>query len=100
MWLGNKDKVYILDKTENNPVTINGKFGTHPAWAVEYDIKSNTCEYITVDEGHKLMIDRPMDVLSNTFCACGAQLGNGTWAIFGGNQRESLLHSTVLSELG
>jgi len=44
MWLGNKDKVYILDKTENNPVTINGKFGTHPAWAVEYDIKSNTCE--------------------------------------------------------
>jgi hypothetical protein len=43
MWLGNKDKVYILDKTENNPVTINGQFGTHPAWAVEYDIKSNTC---------------------------------------------------------
>jgi hypothetical protein len=47
MWLGNKDKVYILDKTENNPVTINGKFGTHPAWAVEYDIKSNTCEYMS-----------------------------------------------------
>jgi len=36
------------------------------------------------------MVDRPMDVLSNTFCACGAQLGNGTWAIFGGNQRESI----------
>jgi hypothetical protein len=100
MWLGNKDKVYILDKTENNPVTINGKFGTHPAWAVEYDIKSNTCEYITCRWRTKLMIDRPMDVLSNTFCACGAQLGNGTWAIFGGNQRESLLHSTVLLELG
>jgi hypothetical protein len=32
-----------------------------------------------------------MDVLSNTFCACGAQLGNGTWAIFGGNQRKQLL---------
>ena len=31
-----------------------------------------------------------MDVLSNTFCACGAQLGNGTWAIFGGNQRKSM----------
>jgi hypothetical protein len=44
MWLGNNKKVYILDKTENNPVTINGKFGTHPAWAVEYDIASNTCE--------------------------------------------------------
>jgi hypothetical protein len=40
-----------------------------------------------------LIVDRPMDVLSNTFCACGAQLGNGTWAIFGGNQRESLKYS-------
>jgi len=46
------------------------------------------------------MKDRPMDVLSNTFCACGAQLGNGTWAIFGGNQRESLLRLTTLVELG
>lgn len=44
MWLGNKQKVYILDKTENNPVTINGRYGSHPAWAVEYDIASNTCE--------------------------------------------------------
>jgi len=43
MWLGNNKKVYILDKTENNPVSITGKFGTHPAWAVEYDIASNTC---------------------------------------------------------
>lgn len=46
MWLGNKEKVYILDKTENNPVTINGRYGSHPAWAVEYDIASNTCEFL------------------------------------------------------
>lgn len=91
MWLGNKDKVYILDKTENNPVTIDGQFGTHPAWAVEYDIKSNTCMSPRLEQALRLQLDRPMDVLSNTFCACGAQLGNGTWAIFGGNQRKSLV---------
>jgi hypothetical protein len=27
-----------------------------------------------------------MDVFSNTFCAAGTQLGNGTWAVFGGNK--------------
>lgn len=29
MFLGTADKVYIIDKTEANPATING----HPAWA-------------------------------------------------------------------
>jgi hypothetical protein len=29
-----------------------------------------------------------MDVYSNTFCAGGGVLGNGTWVVFGGNQRE------------
>jgi hypothetical protein len=33
-------------------------------------------------------IDRAMDVFSNTFCAGGGVLGNGTFAVFGGNQRE------------
>ena len=33
--------------------------------------------------------DRTMDVESNTFCACGGEMGNGTWAVFGGNQRQS-----------
>ena len=30
LFLGNKDKVYIIDKTQNNQAQING----HPAWAV------------------------------------------------------------------
>ena len=30
LFLGNKDKVYIIDKTQNNEATVNG----HPAWAV------------------------------------------------------------------
>jgi hypothetical protein len=30
LYLGNADKVYIIDKTQNNEAQING----HPAWAV------------------------------------------------------------------
>ncbi|TYJ51663.1 hypothetical protein B9479_007751 [Cryptococcus floricola] len=72
MFLGNDKKAYVIDKTENNPVTIDGEYGSHPAWATEYDIETN--EY------------RAMDVYSNTFCAGGNVMGNGTWVIFGGNQ--------------
>jgi len=43
MFLGTKNKVYVLDKSENNPLEITGEFGTHPAWAVEYDLANNTC---------------------------------------------------------
>ncbi|KAK4686430.1 hypothetical protein P7C73_g3698, partial [Tremellales sp. Uapishka_1] len=53
-------------------LSIDGLYGTHPAWAVEYDVNNNTY--------------RTMDVYSNTFCAGGAVLGNGTWIVFGGNQ--------------
>ncbi|WWC91234.1 uncharacterized protein L201_006176 [Kwoniella dendrophila CBS 6074] len=68
MFLGTSNKVYIVDKTENNNATVNG----HPAWATEYDINTNTF--------------RTMDVLSNSFCAGGTVLGNGTWLNVGGNQ--------------
>lgn len=82
MFLGTKNKVYIVDKTgepfcmlsyvaliiERNNITING----HPAWATEYDLTTNQA--------------RPMDVLSNSFCAGGTVLGNGTWLNVGGNQ--------------
>ncbi|WWD21146.1 hypothetical protein CI109_105627 [Kwoniella shandongensis] len=68
MFLGTMNKVYIVDKTENNNITING----HPAWASEYDLATNE--------------PRPMDVLSNSFCAGGTVLGNGTWLNVGGNQ--------------
>ncbi|WVQ99832.1 hypothetical protein IAU59_006975 [Kwoniella sp. CBS 9459] len=72
VFLGNNKKIYVLDKTENNPIEITGRYGTHAAWATEYDIETN--EY------------RTMDVFSNTFCAGGGVLGNGTWVVFGGNQ--------------
>jgi len=32
MFLGTLDKVYIVDKVENNPAQVNG----HPAWAQGY----------------------------------------------------------------
>lgn len=31
MFLGTSNKVYIVDKTERNPVNVTSKYGTHPA---------------------------------------------------------------------
>ncbi|KAJ6513221.1 glyoxal oxidase [Mycena sanguinolenta] len=67
MFLGTLDKVFILDKVENNPVEIE----QHPAWASEYALEANTA--------------RPMNAITNTFCAGGTVLGNGTWINIGGN---------------
>ncbi|GAA6008277.1 uncharacterized protein JCM10292_004115, partial [Rhodotorula paludigena] len=73
LFLHQNDQVYIVDKTERNPVTVTGADGTeHPAWATEYDW--NTNQY------------RPMDIVTNSFCAGGNALGNGTWINVGGNQ--------------
>lgn len=46
-------QVYIVDKVENNPITIAG----HPAWATEYDTETNEI--------------RAMDIITNSFCAGG-----------------------------
>ncbi|KAJ7594515.1 glyoxal oxidase [Mycena floridula] len=68
LFLGRPDKVYIVDKVENNPAQING----HPAWASEYTVSSNKA--------------RTMNAITNSFCAGGAVMGNGTWLNVGGNQ--------------
>ncbi|KAF8339607.1 glyoxal oxidase N-terminus-domain-containing protein [Cantharellus anzutake] len=67
MFLGSEDKVYILDKVENNPQQLNGR----SAWAAEWDIQSNTAT--------------PMPVITNAFCASGMHFPNGSWVTFGGN---------------
>ncbi|KAF5336234.1 hypothetical protein D9758_014367 [Tetrapyrgos nigripes] len=67
MFVGNNEKVYILDKAEGNAAQVNG----HPAWGAVWDINSHTA---TV-----------MDVKTNVFCASGMHLPNGSFATFGGN---------------
>ncbi|RDB26217.1 Aldehyde oxidase GLOX [Hypsizygus marmoreus] len=67
MFLGNQEKVYILDKAEGNAATING----HPAWGAVWDISSRQA---TV-----------MDIRTNTFCTSGMHLPNGSFVAFGGN---------------
>ncbi|GLB36927.1 putative copper radical oxidase variant A [Lyophyllum shimeji] len=67
MFLGNEEKVYILDKAEGNPATVSG----HPAWGSVWDIKTRQA---TV-----------MDVKTNTFCSSGMHLPNGSYVTFGGN---------------
>ncbi|KAJ8494999.1 hypothetical protein ONZ51_g1976 [Trametes cubensis] len=67
MFLGTEDKVYIIDKTEANPQKVNG----HPAWASEFSVSQKG--------------GRTMDIVTNTFCAGGSALGDGTWLNVGGN---------------
>ncbi|KAM5543743.1 hypothetical protein V8D89_002360 [Ganoderma adspersum] len=67
MFLGNSDKVYMLDKSENNAA----KFGNYPAMGAVYDIATRQAT--------------TMSVTTNVFCASGMHLPNGTFATFGGN---------------
>ncbi len=57
----------VVDKVEHNPLTISG----HPAWAALYNLKT-----------HAL---KPLSMQSNSFCAGGAFLSNGTLVNVGGN---------------
>ncbi|KIY67090.1 copper radical oxidase [Cylindrobasidium torrendii FP15055 ss-10] len=68
LFLGAENMVYVVDKVENNPAQING----HPAYASAFDLDSNTA--------------RPMDIITNAFCAGGNVMGDGTWLNVGGNQ--------------
>ncbi|CAE7052971.1 unnamed protein product [Rhizoctonia solani] len=67
MFLGNEEKIYIMDKVEGNAETISG----HPAWGAEWDIATNKAT--------------AMDMNSNVFCASGMHFPNGSFATFGGN---------------
>ncbi|EIW82831.1 glyoxal oxidase [Coniophora puteana RWD-64-598 SS2] len=82
MFLGTPDKVYIIDKTENNPSQFKG----HPVWASEWSSSSKQT--------------RPMDVITNSFCAGGSVLGNGTWINVGGNQAVTYGGATAHSQTG
>ncbi|KII89141.1 hypothetical protein PLICRDRAFT_160271 [Plicaturopsis crispa FD-325 SS-3] len=57
----------ILDKVEHNPLTIDG----HPAWGALYNLDTDAVQ--------------PLTMQSNSFCAGGTFLGNGTLINVGGN---------------
>ncbi|KAI0748553.1 copper radical oxidase [Daedaleopsis nitida] len=57
----------VVDKVEHNPLTISGR----PAWAALYNL-----------ETHAL---KPLSMQSNSFCAGGTFLSNGTLINVGGN---------------
>jgi len=60
-------KAIIYDKVENNPLVTNG----HKAWAVEFDYTTQSV--------------RALNPLSNSWCATGNFLSNGTFINSGGN---------------
>ncbi|KAG7092705.1 hypothetical protein E1B28_009035 [Marasmius oreades] len=62
-----QERVLIIDKVEHNPLTIDG----HPAWASEYNLLTHAV--------------KPVRLQSNSFCAGGSFLGNGTLINVGGN---------------
>ncbi|KAM0751527.1 hypothetical protein T439DRAFT_342652 [Meredithblackwellia eburnea MCA 4105] len=63
----NDDELLILDKAENNRLQIND----HPAWGAIYTISTST--------------SRAIDLETNSFCAGGSWLGNGTLVSVSGN---------------
>ncbi|KAJ7247167.1 glyoxal oxidase N-terminus-domain-containing protein [Mycena haematopus] len=67
MFVGNSEKVYIMDKAEGNTAQVNG----HPAWGAVWDINT-----------HQATV---MDIATNTFCSSGYHLPNGSFVTFGGN---------------
>ncbi|KAL0959163.1 hypothetical protein HGRIS_014448 [Hohenbuehelia grisea] len=67
LFVGNSEKVYILDKAEGNAAQVAG----HPAWGAVWDMNSHATDV--------------MDVRTNVFCASGMHLPNGSFVTFGGN---------------
>ncbi|KAF9467716.1 copper radical oxidase [Collybia nuda] len=61
----------LFDRVQNDPLQING----HPAWGALWNLDTN--------------IATPLDVVSDTFCASGGFLSNGTMVSIGGNVAES-----------
>jgi hypothetical protein len=57
----------IVDKVEHNPLNVDG----HPAWAALYNFETHAV--------------RPLRMQSNSFCAGGTFLSNGTLINVGGN---------------
>ncbi|CAO1621797.1 unnamed protein product [Sympodiomycopsis kandeliae] len=73
MFVGTDDKVYILDRSENNPLKLPNT--DQSAISAEWSLGSKQC--------------RPMAVATNQFCAGGGVLGDGSWGNLGGNPAQN-----------
>jgi hypothetical protein len=69
MFLGQNGNLYIIDRTEANPLKAPGANGTNAP--SEFDPRSRTAKAMTIK--------------SNTFCSGGSGLGDGRWFNTGGN---------------
>ncbi|GAA6042383.1 hypothetical protein JCM8097_004487 [Rhodosporidiobolus ruineniae] len=76
MFLGTDELVYIVDKVQANPLTVGSGNSSHPAWSSEFNWKTGE-------------VIRALDIVTNSFCAGGNQLGNGSWLNVGGNNAVS-----------
>ncbi|OAV91527.1 hypothetical protein PTTG_04077 [Puccinia triticina 1-1 BBBD Race 1] len=65
--VSDKSMFCVCEQVEHNPLRING----HRAWAALYNFETDAVT--------------PLDLKSNSFCAGGSFLGNGTLINFGGN---------------
>ncbi|KAI0684372.1 glyoxal oxidase precursor [Earliella scabrosa] len=61
--------VIFFDRASDDPLQING----HSAWGALWNLETSTVQ--------------PLDVLTNSFCASGALLSNGTMVSVGGDPR-------------
>lgn len=83
MFTGGINKVYILDRVEDNPLLAPD--GTH-AFGSEYDLRSrcnqspNKALPAILNLFGSANTIRATTVQTNTFCAGGSALGNGTWS--------------------
>jgi len=84
MFVGNEEKVYMLDKAEGNAAQING----HPAWGAVWCVHCflnaprRLIKHSRDFETHQATV---MDVRTNVFCSSGMHLPNGSYVTFGGN---------------
>jgi hypothetical protein len=84
MFLGNDQKVYILDKVEGNAAQISmGSSMVRLRFLLSFSLSLSLNTHPSRDiNTHQATV---MDVLTNVFCASGMHLPNGSYVTFGGN---------------
>ncbi|PWZ00934.1 galactose oxidase, partial [Testicularia cyperi] len=73
LFLGTEDGVYIVDRSQNNPMRTPD--GANAATAAIWSLSDGSC--------------RAQDAATNQFCAGGAATGGGQWIQAGGNPEQN-----------